>query len=59
MMAVCELVEQKIEFDIGSLLSNTLILIVVLLFLLYLVYAYLKYRRLYPFDTKKGKNREE
>lgn len=47
---ICTEISRRVEIDIGSLLSNTLIMCVVLVFLIYVIYAILKYRRLYPFD---------
>jgi len=41
-----------IEFDIGSLLSNTLMMMVVCTFILYLIHTYIKYKRLYPQKPK-------
>jgi hypothetical protein len=55
---VCSEISRRVEFDIGSLLSNTLVMCVVLVFLIYIIYAILKYRRLYPFDKDK-KDRQD
>jgi hypothetical protein len=47
-----DIVYQVVEFDIGSLLSNTLMMMVVCSFILYLIHTYIKYKRLYPRDKK-------
>jgi hypothetical protein len=54
-MVECTAIKQVIEIEIGSLLSNTLIMIFVTLFILYLLYLFAKYRRLYKFKGKGDK----
>jgi hypothetical protein len=54
-----EYIHKTVTIDIGSLLSNTVLVIVVVISFAYVFYTWLKYKRLYLEYVEKKKVREE